>query len=57
MIRYECRVCEMSATCVDNGPSRLAWHDHMAIHADPRLFDAWVWVVEPLPVDIPGTAV
>lgn len=48
MIRYECGVCDMVATIVDNGPGRLAWHDHMANHADPSLFRSWTWGVIPL---------
>jgi hypothetical protein len=43
MIHWSCRVCGISTTCVHNAVADLAWHDHMANHADPDLFDAWTW--------------
>jgi len=49
MVHYECYVCSMVASCVLNASSNLAWHDHMANHADPTLFGQWVWTVVALP--------
>jgi hypothetical protein len=45
MIRYECHMCSMTATCVDNDVSRGSWLDHMACHADSGEFSAWTWNV------------
>jgi len=51
MVHYECHTCAMSATCVATSSSSLAWLDHMAIHADPRNFSQWTWMVQALPFD------
>lgn len=48
MIRYECQTCEMSATCVRNEASSLAWLDHMAGHVVQDGYQAWTWTVVPL---------
>lgn len=50
MVRYECDVCSMSATCVATPSSRLAWLDHMSIHIRQRDFKSWTWDVVPLPL-------
>ena len=49
MIHLECGVCGVSATCVATPTADLAWHDHMAIHADQSCFSAWTWTVQRLP--------
>lgn len=57
MVRYECGVCTMTATCVVTAASELAWLDHMANHADPSCYQGWTWVVLELPVGSTRTAV
>lgn len=46
MVHFECRVCSLMATCVNNNPAQLAWLDHMATHAAPAEYDAWTWAVQ-----------
>ena len=48
MIRYECGICPMVATCVATPSADLAWQDHMNIHANKRSYRAWTWAVVPL---------
>jgi hypothetical protein len=57
MVRYECGVCAMVATCVVTPASELAWLDHMARHADPSDYRGWTWAVLELPSGRPSTAV
>ena len=49
MIHYACRTCSMTATCVSNVVATLAWLDHMQSHALIDNYDAYTWMVEPLP--------
>jgi len=56
MVRYECNVCPMSASCVVTAVSELAWLDHMETHADPLDYRGWTWTVYPLPFGETSTA-
>jgi hypothetical protein len=51
MVHYVCDVCSVSATCVHNVSSDLAWLDHMTNHADQSLFHVYTWEVLPIPFD------
>lgn len=48
MIRYECDVCDMVATCVVTEATSLAWLDHMDTHERTATYHAWSWEVVPL---------
>lgn len=52
MIHYQCGVCPMTATVVDNPAGTLAWHDHMINHARMLNFRSWTWVVEQMDLGI-----
>lgn len=52
MIRYECSVCEMTATNVDTPASTLAWHTHMMAHARRNAFRSWTWAIQELDLDL-----
>ena len=53
MIRYECDVCDVGATCVVTEASARAWLDHMETHGLDATYSAWVWEVHQLwgPID------
>jgi hypothetical protein len=51
MMRWECYVCGMAATCVATDTAERAWREHMALHADPTHFGAWGWAVIALSFD------
>jgi hypothetical protein len=51
MIYYVCDVCAMTAMCVHNNPSDLAWLDHMSLHAAQDAFRCYSWTVHQLPFD------
>jgi len=50
MVHYACKTCSMTATCVGNASSALAWLDHMATHAMPDNYDVWTWTAVQLPL-------
>lgn len=51
MIHFECRECEVMATCVANPAAVEAWHAHMRTHTEFAKYDRWIWEVEQLPLE------
>ena len=51
MIHFECRTCHLTATVVGNEVGKLAWLDHMNIHAVPDGYDMWTWTAVHLPYE------
>jgi len=49
MVHLLCKRCGMSATMVVTDTGKRAWSDHMRIHDDELAYEAWQWMVVPLP--------